>query len=257
MSRALAFAYAVVCYLAFLASYVYLIGFVGNFIVPTTIDGGPSTSTVLAVAVNLGLILVFGLQHSVMARPAFKRVWTKIVPKPLERSTYVLISSIALFALCWFWQPVGGTVWHVENPIGRAILYMIFAAGWLIVPGASLLINHFDLFGLRQAWLFLRGERYTHLKFRMPGPYKYVRHPLYIGWLLAFWATPDMTIAHLLFALGLTGYILIAIRYEERDLATFHGEAYIRYRERTPMFVPNLTAARTNAQAAESESGAA
>ncbi len=253
MSRILSFAYGIACYLLFLATYAYFIGFMGNLVVPTTLDGTPRVPVVWAVLCNAGLIAAFGVQHSVMARPAFKRVWTAIVPQHLERSTYVLFSCIALFALCWFWQPMGGTIWHVDTPVLRNVFYGVFAIGGLMVPAASLLINHFDLFGVRQVWLHLRGKPYVHLTFATPGPYRYVRHPLYIGFLLVFWSTPDMTLAHVLVAAGLTAYILAAIPFEERDLETFHGKPYIEYRKRTPMFIPRITPAAQPPEQTESE----
>jgi protein-S-isoprenylcysteine O-methyltransferase Ste14 len=216
------------------------LGFVGGFGVPLSIDSAPDGSVVVAVIIDLLLLAVFALQHSVMARPAFKRWWTQIIPEPAERSTYVLASSLALWLLFWLWRPIGGLVWHVEHPLGQAILYGLFAAGWVTVFVATCLINHFDLFGLRQVWLYLRGEPYRPLGFVTPGPYRYVRHPLYVGWLLAFWATPTMTAAHLLFALMTTVYILIAIRFEERDLGAVHGARYAEYRRSVPMLVPRL-----------------
>lgn len=177
-----------------------------------------------------------------MARPAFKRWWTQIIPPEAERSTYVLLSSLALVLLFWQWRPIGGTVWHVEHAAGQALLYGLFAAGWLTVLVTTFLINHFDLFGLRQVWLYLRGEPYRPLRFVTPGPYRHVRHPLYVGWLLAFWATPTMTVAHFLFAAATTAYILIAIRFEERDLVDVHGPSYVEYRDRVPMLLPRLRA---------------
>jgi protein-S-isoprenylcysteine O-methyltransferase Ste14 len=172
-----------------------------------------------------------------MARPAFKRVWTRIVPEPIERSTYVLASSLALILLFWQWRPLGGVVWDVQDPVGRALLLSGFAFGWLLVLVTTFLINHFDLFGLRQVWLHLRGRRYRPLPFKTPGPYRIVRHPLYVGWLFAFWATPTMTVTHLLFAVVTTSYILLAIRFEERDLVDAHPE-YSEYQKRVPMLVP-------------------
>jgi protein-S-isoprenylcysteine O-methyltransferase Ste14 len=184
MSKVLSLAYGIGCYGLFLVTYLYFIGFMGNLIVPNTLDGTPRVSLALSLLNNAALIALFGVQHSVMARPAFKRIWTTFVPQHLERSTYVLFSCAALFALCWFWQPLGGTIWYVEYPLLRNTLYGIFAIGWLMVPMASMLINHFDLFGVRQVWLYFRGKPYEPLAFRTPGPYRFVRHPLYIGWLL-------------------------------------------------------------------------
>ena len=202
-----------------------------------------------AALINTLLIALFGVQHTVMARPTFKKWWTRFVPEPIERSTYVLFTNAALILLFWQWQPMGGIVWDVANPLGRAVLYGLFAFGWLTVLVTTFLINHFDLFGLRQVWLYLRGKRYTNLGFKMPGPYRIVRHPLYVGWLTAFWATPTMTAAHLLFAVGMTIYILVAIQFEERNLVEYFGQQYEDYRRRVPMFVPRLTIAATASQA--------
>lgn len=237
LARSLAFAYGVASYALFLATFVYAIGFVGNFGVPKSMDSGAEGPLAAAVAVDLGLLLVFAVQHSVMARPAFKRVWTRVVPVPVERSTYVLASSLALALLFSAWRPIGGVVWQIDGA-GAVLLHALCAAGWLTILASTFLIHHFDLFGLRQVWLHLRGRPYTPIAFRAPGPYRWVRHPLYVGWLLAFWATPTMTAAHLLFALGTTAYILGAIRLEERDLLAAHGESYRRYRDAVPMLVP-------------------
>jgi protein-S-isoprenylcysteine O-methyltransferase Ste14 len=240
MNRIGVFVYGVLCYVCFLATFLYAVGFVGGFGVPRSIDSPADGPLAIAIVVDLLLLGVFALQHSVMARPAFKRWWTRIVPEPAERSTYVLASSLALLLLFWQWQPMGGIVWQVEDPLGRAVLYGIFAAGWLTVLVTTFLINHFDLFGLRQVWFHLRGEPYRPLGFVTPGPYRHVRHPLYVGWLLAFWATPTMTAAHLLFAVMTTSYILIAIQLEERNLGEAHGERYAEYRRSVPMLVPRV-----------------
>lgn len=237
------FAYGVVSYVIFFATFLYAIGFIGNFGVPRTIDGPPQGSLAAALAINLGLLALFALQHSAMARPAFKRWLTRLIPEPAERSTYVLASSLALLLLFWLWQPIGGVVWQLDSDAARGLAYGLFALGWAIVLVCTFLINHFDLFGLRQVWLALRGQPYTPLRFTTPGPYRLVRHPLYVGWLLAFWATPTMTATHLLFALATTAYILIAIRLEERDLVAAHGADYERYRERVPMLLPRLSSA--------------
>jgi protein-S-isoprenylcysteine O-methyltransferase Ste14 len=173
-----------------------------------------------------------------MARPWFKRVWTRVIPEQIERSTYVLFSSLALLFLFWQWRPVGVVIWQVEEQAGRIVLYGLCASGWLLVLASTFLINHFDLFGLRQVYLFLIGREYTQLKFGTPGPYRHVRHPLYLGWLFAFWATPTMTVAHLFFALATTLYILMAIQFEEKDLVDLHGEEYKRYQKRVPMILP-------------------
>jgi protein-S-isoprenylcysteine O-methyltransferase Ste14 len=244
MHRIGVFVYGVLSYACFFATFLYAIGFVGGFVVPRSLDSPPSDPLAVAVAVDLLLLGLFAVQHSVMARPAFKRWWTRIVPEPAERSTYVFASSLALLLLFWQWRPIGGVVWQVESPLGQAVLYGLFAAGWLTVLVTTFLINHFDLFGLRQVWLYLRGEPYRALGFVTPGPYRHVRHPLYVGWLLAFWSTPTMTVAHLLFAVMTTTYILIAIRLEERDLGEVHGERYAAYRRRVPMLIPRIRLAK-------------
>jgi methanethiol S-methyltransferase len=236
-SRITAFVYGVVCYLFFLASFLYAVGFIGNFGVPKTMDSGPQRPFLEALLINSLLLGLFAVQHSVMARPWFKKAWTKLVPQTVERSTYVLFSSLALMLLFALWQPMGGVIWNVENSSARAILYGIYAIGLLTVLITTLLINHFDLFGLRQVWLNLLGRPYKSLGFTTPGPYRYVRHPLYVGWLLSFWATPTMTVAHLVFAVATTLYIFVAIQFEEQDLVRAHRE-YAEYRERVPMLVP-------------------
>ena len=242
------FTYGVVSYAIFFATFLYAVGFVGGFVVPQTIDGPLEGSLAAALAIDLGLLALFALQHSVMARPAFKRWLTRFVPTSAERSTYVLASSVALLLLFAAWRPLGGVVWDVDTPVLRVAIQGIFAAGWAIVLGSTLAINHFDLFGLRQVWLQLRGRPYTALPFGTPGPYRFVRHPLYVGWFLAFWATPTMTVTHLVFALATTGYILIAIVFEERDLVHFFGRDYEEYRRRTPMFVPRLGGSATRSE---------
>jgi methanethiol S-methyltransferase len=238
LNRVLVFAYGVVSYSIFFVTFLYAAGFIGNLIVPKSIDSPAVVPIWQALAVNLGLLALFAVQHSVMARPAFKRWWTRIVPQVAERSTYVLFSSVALITLFVFWQPMGGTVWNVTNPIGKVALYAAFAFGWLLVLFSTYLINHFDLFGLRQVWLHLRGREYTPLQFGTPILYRFVRHPLYLGFLFAFWATPTMTLAHLVFALMTTAYILVAIQLEERDLIAEHPQ-YADYKRRVPMLVPS------------------
>ncbi|MGH9544960.1 MAG: methanethiol S-methyltransferase [Terriglobales bacterium] len=237
LSRAAVFLYGVVCYIAFLEAFLYAIGFIGNIWVPKSIDAGPQSPFFMALAINIGLLGLFAVQHSLMAREWFKKAWTRIVPKPVERSTYVLFSSIALGLLFWKWEPMGGVVWSVKNPVGQAALQVLFAFGWLTVFVSTCLINHFDLFGLRQVWFHLRGRPYEPLGFRTPGPYRYVRHPLYVGWLLVFWSAPLMTSTHLVFAIATTAYILIAIQLEERDLVRSHPE-YAEYRRQVSMLIP-------------------
>jgi len=254
VGRVAAFFYGVACYLVFLASFLYAVGFLGNFAVPKSIDSGPQSAFIVALAIDALLLGLFAVQHSVMARPWFKARWTRIVPKAVERSTYVLLSSVALLLLFWKWQPMGGEIWNVDSMIGRVSLYSLYACGWVTVLIATCLINHFDLFGLRQVWLYLRGRPYTALEFRMPGPYRYVRHPLYVGWLMVFWSAPVMTAAHLVFAVATTAYILIAIQLEERDLVRSHPE-YAEYRRQVPMLVPVGSSIRRE-NVAMSESGA-
>jgi protein-S-isoprenylcysteine O-methyltransferase Ste14 len=244
MRRWCFFVYGIACYLLFFAIYVYLAGFVGNFLVPKSIASAPS-DLLPAVGVDLLLIALFGLQHSVMARPRFKRVWTRLVPQPIERSTYALFSCGVLALLMWQWRGIDAVVWDVRAPAGRVILWALFAAGWLMVPGVTLMISHFDLFGLRQVWLYLRGRPYTALPFRTPMLYNRMRHPLYVGWALAFWATPTMTLGHALFAATMTLYMAAAALVEERDLVGHFGETYNEYRRRVPMFLPRLGAGRS------------
>lgn len=238
MNRVLAFLYGVICYVIFLASILYSIGFVGNLFVPKSIDSPPTAPLGQALLVDAVLLGIFAVQHSVMARQRFKKAWTKIVPPPIERSTYVLFASLAQLLLFWKWEPIGGVVWNVENPDARMALQGLSAVGWVIVLISTYLINHFDLFGLRQVFLHLKGREYTSLSFKTPAFYKYVRHPMYLGLVIAFWATPTMTVAHLVFALATTGYILVGIQLEERDLLHFHGDAYQTYRNQVSMLFP-------------------
>ena len=240
MKRITVFTYGVICYAIFIATFLYTIGFVGNLVVPKSIDSTPSGTLGQALLINAVLLGIFSIQHSVMARPGFKRWWTRFVPQPVERSTYVLFSSLALILLFAYWQPIGGVIWQVQNPVGQAVLYGLCVLGWGIVLVATFLINHFDLFGLRQVWLYLRGKEDHPLAFVTPGLYRLVRHPIYVGFIFAIWATPTMTVAHLFFALLTTGYILVGIRFEERDLVDFHGERYSEYRKQVPMLVPRL-----------------
>ena len=242
MKRIVAFVYGIVCYGVFFATLLYAIGFLGNFGVPKSIDSGPEGSLAAALAVDAALLAVFALQHSIMARPWFKRAWTRVVPDPVERSTYVLFSSLALLLMFWQWRPIGGVIWRIEGGIGEALIFGLYVTGLVIVLLSTFLINHFDLFGLRQVYLYLIGRKYTHLPFGTPFFYRYVRHPLYFGWLLTFWSAPVMTIAHLFFAAMTTAYILLAIRFEEADLISQHGEKYSKYRQQVPMIIPALSA---------------
>jgi protein-S-isoprenylcysteine O-methyltransferase Ste14 len=242
--RLLVLTYGIVSYVLFLASSLYAVGFIGGFLTPTRLDGPRQGSLAAALAIDGGLLVLFAVQHSGMARPGFKRWLTRFVPEPAERSTYVLLSSAALLVLFWQWRPLGGVVWEVPAGAATAAVCAVFAAGWLTVFVTTFLINHFDLFGLRQVWLAFRGVPYTPLRFTTPGPYRLVRHPLYVGWLTVFWAAPTMTAAHLLFAVGTTVYILAAIRWEERDLVAAHPE-YAVYRRRVPMLLPRVRVGRS------------
>ena len=233
------FAYGVFGQLLFLATYIYLGGFVGGLFVPKSLDSPPSGGF-YAAGVDLALIGLFAMQHSIMARPWFKENWIRLVPQPIERSTYVVFSCAVIALLMWQWRSLDAVVWNVERPVARAILWGLFAAGWLGVPAVAHLLNDFELFGLRQVWLYLRGRPYTPLPFRTPALYRRVRHPLYLAWTLAIWATPTMTLGHLLFAGALTLYMFGAAFIEERDLVRHFGEVYREYQRRVPMFVPQF-----------------
>jgi methanethiol S-methyltransferase len=233
----------------FLGVLVYAIGFVGGFVTPTSLDGPPTQPLVWALAIDLGLLAVFAVQHSGMARPAFKRWWTRFVPEPIERSTYVLVSSLAMIALFALWQPIGGIVWQLEGA-ARGAMIAAYLFGWALLLYSTFLIDHFDLFGLRQVWRRMKAAPYEAPKFYTPSLYKLVRHPLYVGWLAVFWAAPTMTAAHLVFALMTTGYILVAIQLEERDLIAAFGAQYEDYRRKTPMLLPRIFARRVSGAAA-------
>jgi protein-S-isoprenylcysteine O-methyltransferase Ste14 len=229
--------YGLISYVIFLGTFVYAIGFVGGIGVPRSLDAGPADPVGRALAVDLALLGLFAVQHSVMARRPFKRWLTRFIPAEAERSTFVLASSVALLVMFWQWRPLGGVVWEVASPAGRGLLHAGFAFGWGLVLASTFAINHFDLFGLRQVWHAWRGHGATPLPFATPWLYRLVRHPLYVGWFFAFWCTPRMTAAHLLFAVMTTAYILVAIQLEERDLIVAHPE-YAAYRQRVPMLVP-------------------
>lgn len=236
----LSMAFGLACYLFFLGTFLYTIGFVADLtILPHTIDhGGLQSPAYIAIAVNLSLLAIFALQHSIMARPAFKRAWTKIVPQHLERSVFVLAATACLALLLWQWRPITEPVWSVSGSAVRYVLYGMQALGWATVLFATFLINHFELFGLNQTFDALMGRSPADPVFRTPSLYRYVRHPLYLGFVIAFWSAPDMSIGHMLFAIGGTGYILVGIFFEERDLIAHFGQKYIDYKKRVPMLLP-------------------
>ena len=240
MGRVIALLYGVVSYAIFFGAFLYWIGFVSNTVVPKGIDSGVETATATALMINLALLALFGVQHTVMARTGFKDRLTKIIPQSIERSTYVLISSAILILLYWQWRPMTGVVWEAEAAWAQYLLWAVMLGGILIVLLSTFIIDHFDLFGLRQVWFNLRQKAHSHPGFKVTFFYKFVRHPLYVGWIMSMWGTPRMTTGHLLFAAGLTTYILIAIRYEERELVKFLGDDYARYREKVPMIIPTV-----------------
>jgi protein-S-isoprenylcysteine O-methyltransferase Ste14 len=240
MSRVASLLFSVVAYLVFFATFLYLIAFVGDLpFVPVTVDRGPEAPVLVAILANLALIALFGLQHSVMARQSFKKAWTRVVPAQAERSVYVLAASLVLIALFVGWRPIGGTVWSATGVAGP-LLWGLFATGWLIVLLSTFLINHFELFGLQQAWFYARGRQAAAPQFRQPFLYKWVRHPLYSGFFLAFWATPHMSSGHLLLAVGMSAYMLIAIVHEERDLVALFGADYEQYCARVGKLTPRF-----------------
>jgi methanethiol S-methyltransferase len=238
MGKVVVFLFGLISYLVFFGTFLYAIGFVGNILVPKSIDSGPSEATGISLFINVILLGIFAIQHSVMARPGFKRAWTKVVPKAIERSVYVLFASSALILLFWQWRPMTGVVWNVENAVVSVLLYALFAAGWLIVLLSTFMINHFDLFGLRQVYYHSRGIEPPPMGFTTRAFYNLVRHPIMLGFIIAFWSTPSMSIGHLLFAAVTTIYILVAIQLEERDLVNSHGETYLEYRRKVGMLVP-------------------
>lgn len=240
MNKLLSFLYGVVCYAVFFLSFLYAVGFVGNLVVPKSIDTGAESSLAQSLIINLVLLGLFAMQHTVMARPAFKRWWTKIVPVQVERSTFVLAASLLLCLLYWQWRPLPGAIWTVEDSAGKALLLGLFWLGWIIVLLSTFIINHFDLFGLRQVWLHFRGQDFHHVQFQTRSLYRYIRHPIMLGFIIAFWATPHMTAGHLLFAVATTAYIFIGIHFEEHDLVHLLGKDYADYRHRVPMLIPFL-----------------
>lgn len=238
MKRILAFIYGGISYLAFLGTFCYAIAFVGDFWVPKSINTGETGAFFPALLINIGLLSLFAIQHSGMARPGFKKWWTKIIPEPIERSTYVLLASTALILLFWQWRPLPATVWNVENEILQGVLWGLFALGWSTVVFTTYLISHAHLFGLQQVYDFLKVRDLWEPEFQTPSLYRYMRHPMMLGFFFAFWAIPEMTVGHLLFSIATSGYILIALQLEERDLVQIFGEKYQRYREQVPMFFP-------------------
>ncbi|MDO8795813.1 MAG: NnrU family protein [Vicinamibacterales bacterium] len=238
MAQILTLVYGFVAYAVFLGAFLYAIGFVGNIVVPKSIDSGTTFPLMETLVTNVLLLTLFAVQHSVMARPAFKRWWTRIVPKQVERSTYVLLASLILLLLFWQWRPISGVVWDARSTVLGALLLGLFGVGWLIVLLSTFMINHFDLFGLRQVTLYFQRRPYTPVSFVTRGLYKIVRHPIMLGFLIAFWATPVMTLGHLMFAVITTAYILVALQLEEHDLLEMHRATYERYRRETSMLVP-------------------
>jgi len=240
MARYLALIYGALNYLGFLAAFLYLVGFVGDFVVPRSIDHGPPTAVGWAIVIDVALVALFAVQHSVMARPAFKRWLTRVVPESIERSTYVLATNLVLVLLYWQWRPITATIWDLTAPAGRTVLWGLFWLGWAITVASTFMVSHVDLFGLRQVYLAWRAQPYSHIGFHARALYKMVRHPLMVGFVIAFWATPTMTAGHLLFAGAMTGFIVIAVQLEERDLIAALGDEYRQYRRQVPMLVPGV-----------------
>lgn len=238
MNRVFTLLYGVFAYFIFFGVFLYLVGFVANFLVPKGVDSGEAPGLVTALAIDVALIALFGLQHSLMARSGFKQWWTRIVPHAIERSTYVMATNVVLILMFWLWQPIPQTVWHVETPELRIALWALFATGLGISLASTFMVDHFDLFGLRQVWFAFRARTYSHPEFVVRWFYRLVRHPLYTGMFMMFWATPDMTLGHALFSAGMTFYVLVAVRFEERDLVKVLGSDYVRYKSEVPMFLP-------------------
>ena len=256
MKRFVIFLYGTICYLIFFVTFVYAIGFVGNLVVPKSIDSGTAGAFLPSLLINIGLLGVFGLQHSVMARPGFKRWWTKLVPEPMERSTYVLFASLALILIFWQWQPMPDLIWSVEPELARAALWGFFGLGWGLVLVATFMISHAHLFGVRQVHDYMKRREPWQPGFQTPGLYRHMRHPIMTGFFIAFWATPDMSTGHLLFAVVTTGYILVALQLEEHDLLKAFGAKYEAYRRRVPMFVPRMSSRPTEMQRPAAEPAA-
>ncbi len=245
MKQAFALAYGLTSYALFFGLFLYMIGFLGNVFVPISVDVGPEAPFGTALVIDAALILLFGLQHSIMARPSFKRAWTKIVPKSIERSTYVLASTVALAALMFFWRPLPMTLWDFTGTPMETLGWVSFGFGWVFLLVSTFLINHFDLFGLAQVYQFAKGTEAKELKFATRAFYKVVRHPIYVGWFIASWCTPVMTVGHLVYAAGMSIYMLVAIPFEERDLIAVHGETYRAYKQSVPALIPRLVGSAT------------
>ena len=238
LGRYVVFAYGLVSYAVFLVAFLYSIGFVGNFVVPKSIDSGDTTQAAMALLIDILLLAGFALQHSIMARPAFKKWWTQFIPSAAERSTYVLLTSLWLLLLFWLWEPLTTPIWQIENTVVASLLHALFWLGWLIVFVGTFLIDHFELFGLKQVYWNLRGNEMPFTSFKTPLLYRFIRHPIMLGFVIAFWAAPSMSLGHLLFAVLTTAYIVVAIQLEERDLVAYHGEAYKAYQRDTSMLIP-------------------
>ena len=243
MNRLFALIYGVLAYAVFLATFTYAICFIGDMAVPKTVDSGTESPLFLAATINLLLLGTFAVQHSVMARQSFKRMWTKVIPRHLERPTYVLAASLVLILVLWQWRPIPQTVWELHG-VAATVLSVTFWLGWAVLLTSTFLINHFELFGLKQVWTYLQRKDHQEAKFRTPSLYKVVRHPLYLGFVIGFWSAPRMSLGHLIFAIATTGYILVGIYFEERDLVKAHGQTYRSYRERVPMLVPFFKASK-------------
>jgi len=251
MKRSLALLYGVVAYLLFFATFLYAIAFLGNVLVPKTVDRGQLSPPGTAIIIDLLLLSAFALQHSVMARQGFKKVWTRLISWHIERSTYVLAASAVLALLLWQWRPIPRVVWAVHNSGSQLALDVLFWAGWATLLVSTFLINHFELFGLEQVWRYFRGQQWQMPPFRTPAFYRMVRHPIYLGFVIAFWAVPVMTLGHLLFSVAATGYILVGIFFEERDLIRIYGQAYRDYRKRVPMLIPFMPRGHSSAKPAK------
>lgn len=238
MKKVLIFLYGIICYVMFLGTFLYAVFFIADLIVPKTIDSGTAGAFGQSLLIDAILLSIFAIQHTGMARPAFKKWWTRVIPKHMERSTYVLLANLSLILLFWKWRPMPDVIWSVGSQWGQAVIWALFVAGWFILLTGTFMINHFHLFGLKQVYEGLQNKQLSSPKFMSPGYYKYIRHPLMLGFIIGFWATPEMTLGHLIFSIAATGYILVALKFEEHDLITYHGDTYIEYKKRVPMLIP-------------------